>query len=241
MCLLAGSTFGLRAQKSVPAKPIGLTEAIEQFKKKEKSGDVQISRSVDRTTSPRTGRFQSSITTYRFKLSRRNRKKVLDPLIDVFMDNAERAYKATTISPDTPDNAENIRVSIDDTGKTWEFPSRKGKTIVGIAFVHEDDADLRDYYLLRWFDAPDEPDFIEGQIYHILSKRPDLIEKEKNIKQRVWLYWVNCGKAEKKEILRMAMKDNLPPSSIMEDMVRRVSPNELPDKVVQFISKFWAE
>lgn len=241
MCLLAVSTLGVPAQKTSLVRPLGLTEAIEKFKKAEDGKTVQISRSVNRNSSPATGRFESSITTYRFKVSRQLRGKVLDPLIKVFMDNAERAYAAKTISPETPDDAEKILVSVDNAGKSWEFPSRKGKTIVGFAFVNDKDQNLRDYYLLRWFDSPEKVEMIEGQIYHILSKRPDVIDKEKQVKNRMRTYWFSLKSSERMEIIREAMKDNPPRESMVKDLANSYSIDALPEKVVQSIAKYWSE
>ncbi len=241
MCLLAVSTLGVPAQKTSLVRPLGLTEAIEKFKKAEDGETVQISRSVNRNSSPATGRFESSMTTYRFNISQKLRGKVLDPLIKVFMDNAERAYAAKTISPETPDDAEKILVSVDNAGRSWEFPSRKGKTIVGFAFVNDKDPNMRDYYLLRWFDSPDKAGMIEGQIYHILSKRPDIIDKEKKMKNRVKTYWFGLKTSERMEIIREAMKDNPPRESMLKDMANTFSIDALPEKVVQSITKYWME
>ena len=107
--------------------------------------------------------------------------------------------------------------------------------------MNDKDQNLRDYYLLRWFDSPEKAEMIEGQIYHILSKRPDVIDKEKQVKNRMRTYWFSLKSSERMEIIREAMKDNPPRESMVKDLANSYSIDALPEKVVQSIAKYWSE
>lgn len=237
--------LGATAQKNKTCtQPNGLDEAIEQFCANDGQDYLKISHSVDRVSSPETGKLQKFITIDRFKLDAGKKKKYLDPLIKTFMSNTAQAYSSKVISPETEDNTEFITVSIDDTGQNKiQFPNRKGKSIIGMAFIHPDDPDMRDYYLLRWFTDPKTPELIEGQIYHILSKRPDVINKENRLKDRIYKYWRRIGRKEKMDLLREAMKPKAPSERMLEVMMEEYDRNlhNPPAKLLQFISKNWAE